>query len=110
VKNTGDGKAMALRLRGAWEEVLKKEGLSQEVEYRIRKMNNRLTPIVDKLFLKTLKGQEIILQCVKKTKVVETELNSYGEHKDRLYYSLTDLEKTYEDFIKQSYEFHITAG
>lgn len=102
-----DGKAMALELRRAWEDLLEQTELSPEVAYRIRKMIDRMTPLLEKTYLKTVKGQEMVLQCAEKTRRIQHQLNS---NKEDVYFSLTDLEKTYEDLLKRTYEFRIIAG
>lgn len=107
MKHATNGKAMALELRRAWKDLLEQAGLSSEVDYRVRKMLNRMTPLLDKTYLKTVKGQEIILECAEKTRRLQHQLNSNEEH---FYFSLTDLEKTYEDLLKKTYEFRIIAG
>ena len=107
MKNIMDGKAMALELCRSWEDLLEQTELSPEVDYRIRKMINRMTPLLNKMYLKTVKGQEMVLQCAEKTKRLQDQLNSNGEH---VYYFLTNLEKTHEDLLKKTYEFRIIAG
>ncbi len=107
MKNIMDGKAMALELCRSWEDLLEQTGLSPEVDYRIRKMINRMTPLLNKMYLKTVKGQEMVLQCAEKTRRIQHQLNS---NKEDVYFSLTDLEKTYEDLLKRTYKFRIIAG
>jgi len=107
MKNIMDGKAMALELSRAWEALLEQTRLSSEIEYRVRKMLNRMTPLLEKTYLKTVKGQEMISQCAEKTRRIQHQLNS---NKEDIYFSLTDLEKTYEDLLKRTYEFRIIAG
>ena len=107
MKNIMGGKAMALELCRSWEDLLKQAGFSPEVDYRIRKMIGRMTPLLEKTYLKTVKGQEMLLQCAEKTRRIQHQLNS---NKEDVYFSLTDLEKTYEDLLKRTYEFRIIAG
>jgi hypothetical protein len=107
MKRTGNGKVLAEELRHTWQDILEQRSLSQEVEYRIRKMMDRMTPLLGKMYLKTVKGREFILQCAEKTGRLLDHLDSNDE---QLYYILTDLEKTYEDLLKRTYEFRIKAG
>jgi hypothetical protein len=107
MKNIMGGKAMAVELSRTWETLLEQTRLSSEIEYRVRKMLNRMTPLLDKAYLKTVKGQEMILQCAEKTRRIQQQLIS---NKEDVYFSLTDLEKTYEDLLKRAYAFRIIAG
>jgi hypothetical protein len=94
-------------LSRTWESLLQVERMSAESEYRIRRLIDRALPLADKMFLKTLKGREMMLQCAEQTLLVRNELESRGV---RLYEALTELEKTYEDLLKKAYEFRIKAG
>jgi hypothetical protein len=94
-------------LSRGWEQLLQVEMMPAELEYRIRRLIDRAPPLADKMFLKTLKGREMILQCAEQTLVVRTELESGGV---RIYEALTELEKTYEDLLKKTYEFRVKAG
>jgi hypothetical protein len=81
--------------------------LFPEATYRIRKMADRVTPVVDRVYLKTLKGRETLLECIVKARRVGEHLN---RDDDLLYRLLTDLEMTCEGLLKQAYEFRIKAG
>lgn len=101
------GKVALTELSVAWETLLTLKGISREFEHRIRRMVSRATPLTDQVFLKTVKGREMIAECAKKTRLVREALNSQG---DDVYRVLTDLERTYEDFLKRVYEFRVKAG
>jgi hypothetical protein len=96
-----------IELSHAWESLLDLEGISSESGYRIRRLIDRAQPLADKMFLKTVKGREMILQCWEKTRVLRGQLESRGE---RLYSALTELERLYEELLKRAYEFRIKAG
>jgi hypothetical protein len=96
-----------LELSRSWESLLQVERMSAESEYRIRRLIDRALPLADKMFLKTLKGREMMWQCAEQTLLVRNELESGGV---RLYEALTELEKTYDDLLKKAYEFRIKAG
>jgi hypothetical protein len=101
------GKVSALELCSVWETILKEDGLSTETRYRIRKLIDRTRPLVDKMFVKTLKGREMIVECADITRVIQDHVRS---DQDRLYFLLTHLETVYEDFLKKTYEFRVKAG
>jgi predicted unusual protein kinase regulating ubiquinone biosynthesis (AarF/ABC1/UbiB family) len=90
-----------------WESLLQLKGISRELDYRIRKLISRAAPLTDKIFLKTLKGKEIIAECAEKTRAVRDKIES---GRGDVYEALTDLEKTWDDFLKRVYEFRIKAG
>lgn len=102
-----DGRVTTDRMCRLWEETLRMEGLSPEVEYRLRKLIDRTIPISEKMFVKTLKGQELITRCLAETREVQLALQSGGEV---VYLALTELEKTYEDLLKKTYDFRVKAG
>lgn len=83
------------------------EGLSPEVEYRIRKLIDRTVPLTEKMFVKTLKGRELICRCIAETHEVKRALESDDEI---VYLALTDLERTYEDLLRKTYDFRVKAG
>ncbi len=101
------GKVSALELCSLWETILEEDGLSTEVRYRFRKLIDRTTPLVDKMFVKTLKGREMLIQCADITRAIQFHLRS---DQDQLYSQLTHLETVYEDFLKKTYEFRVKAG
>jgi hypothetical protein len=94
-------------LRKACGLILARPGLSREVGYRVRKLADRVSPVADRVYLKTLKGREILLRCAEKAKIVNDHLDG---DEDLLYQLLTDLEMTCEGLLKQAYEFRIKAG
>jgi hypothetical protein len=99
--------ATLIDLAAGWENLLNLDGISAESEYRIRKLIERALPLTGKIFVKTVKGKEMMAQCAEKTRLVRDQLESRDA---RVYTALTDLEKTYEEFLKQVYEFRVKAG
>ena len=106
--NTGStGKALGLRLVHDLETILAQDGLSPEVAYRLGKISQGLLPLVDRLYLKTLKGQELLRECLEKTAALQDRLQAPAPS---LYVLLTNLETTYEDLLQKIYEFRVKAG
>jgi hypothetical protein len=99
-------KAMASELRRRWEDLLQLEGISPEVEYRIRRLADRLMPVLHKTYIKTGLGRSAILQCMAKTDIVKERIHSTNEG---LFHALTDLEKFYEDFLRTAYLYSVNA-
>lgn len=96
-----------IELSRDWESLLDLEGISSESGYRIRRLIDRAQPLADKMFLKTVKGREMVLQCSEKTRALRGQLESGSE---RLYSALTELERLYEELLKRAYEFRVKAG
>ncbi len=89
------------------EVILARPGLSPEVSYRIRKLMERVAPVSDRVYLKTLKGGETLLKCIEKAEIVGAHLDAEDES---LYRLITDLEITCEALLTVTYEFRIKAG
>ena len=64
-------------------------------------------PLVDRVYLKTLKGQELLRDCLEKTATLQGRLQAPTID---LYVLLTNLEITYEDLLQKIYEFRVKAG
>jgi hypothetical protein len=101
------GKALASELRLTWKNMAQAAGLHPEIAYRVAKLSERIAPLVDKAFLKTIKAGELLLECREKTAGFQQHLKEGGE---KTYHLLTDLERTFEDLAKRTYEFRIKAG
>jgi hypothetical protein len=99
--------ATIVNLTCGWENLLDLEGISGESEYRIRRLIERAVPLSGKMFVKTVKGKEMIAQCAEKTRVVQEELESRSAY---VYAAITELERAYEELLKQVYEFRVKAG
>jgi hypothetical protein len=101
------GRASIPELCQLLENLLSVKQLAAEVEYRIRKLLNRTVPLTDKMFPKTVKGQELIADCMKQAQGLRQCL----ECGDRdVYYALTALERTYEELASKTVEFRVKAG
>jgi hypothetical protein len=107
LKTGSNGKALGLRLVAELQALLARNGLSPEVAYRLGKIIQGLSPLLDRLYLKTLKGQELLLVCLEQTGALEDRLQAPGKD---FYLLLTSLEKTYEDLLQKIYEFRVKAG
>ena len=104
--HTKTAKAIAVDLHRTWQELLDREGLSPELDYRIGKMADRLMPVLDRTYLRSQAGHRAVLQCVEKTERFKTRLDRNGED---LFHVLTDLEKFYEDFLRMAHIYSVNA-
>ena len=94
-------------LRRDWEGLMESALLSEEATYRISKLIERSLSIEGKMFLKTLKGQDLIVQCAERTRALREELTMPG---DTVYKGLTELEECYEELLRKTSEFRVKAG
>lgn len=97
----------ALELNRLLEGLLDSGAASPEAEYRIRKLMSRTMALADKMFVKTVKGQELIAECMDQARLLQNHVGSGGQS---LYRRLTELENIYEELLKKTYEFRIKAG
>ena len=96
-----------LELRDIWESMVQMERLHPEIAYRIEKLVHRIAPLADKVFLKTVKARELLVECREKTAALQNQIESDGNN---AFYLLTNIEKTFEDLLRKTYEFRIKAG
>jgi hypothetical protein len=90
-----------------WESILCQEGLSLEVTYLLAKIWQSLLPLLDRLYLKTLKGQELLLEGLEQGRRLLDGLRVPDEN---FYLLLTDLENTYANLFQKLYEFRVKTG
>lgn len=95
-----------VRLDSNWRDMLSARQLTDEVTYRIQKLIVRLDAIGDKIFVSTLKGHEILIECLKITERFKSEQNK----PDSALRLLTRLENHMDDLVKKTHDFRIKAG
>ena len=82
-------------------------GLSEELAYRLEKLILRLDSIADKIFIKTVKAQDILFECEQLSEKLKSELN---EPQTKPLAVLTRIETQVEDLVKKTHAFRIKAG
>lgn len=105
--NTGSGKIKAQELQKLWESMVKMKRLHPEIAYRIEKLAHRIVPLADKIFLKTVRARQLLMECREKTVLLQNQIDS---HENSVFHILTNLEKTFEYLLTKTYEFRIKAG
>lgn len=90
-----------------WENILQAIELPAEIVYRVDKLTQRLDAISGKMFLKTVKAQQMLSDCVQLTQQLTSCIAPPGS---RTYYQLTNLENHFEQLVKKTYAFRIKAG
>lgn len=101
------GKIQVLELQDIWESMVQMKHLHPEIAYRIEKLIHRIAPLADKVFLKTVKARELLVECREKTAALQNQIESGGNN---AFYLLTNIEKTFEDLLRKTYDFRIKAG
>ena len=101
-----NGKGIVTQLDSSWRNILSASELTGEVTYRIQKLIVRLDAIGDKIFVSTLKGHEILIECLKITERFKSEQNK----PDSALRLLTRLENHMDDLVKKTHDFRIKAG
>jgi hypothetical protein len=101
------GKIQAQNLQKIWDSILEIEHLHPEIAYRIEKLIHRMAPLMDKIYFKTVKAHQSLAECEAQTISLRNHIESDG---DNVFLRLTNLEKTFEDLLKKTYEFRIKAG
>lgn len=107
MNNLLSGKIQALELQDIWESMVQMDHLHPEIAYRIEKLVHRIAPLADKVFLKTVKARELLIECREKTAALQNQIESDANN---AFYVLTNLEKTFEDLLRKTYDFRIKAG
>ena len=101
------GKNNIERLDSFWRDMIAANGLSEELAYRLEKLILRLDSIADKIFIKTVKAQDILFECEQLSEKFKLELD---EPQNQLLTLLTRIEDQIEDLVKKTHAFRIKAG
>ena len=101
------GKDNIERLNSVWRNMITANGLSEELAYRLEKLILRLDSIADKIFIKTVKAQDILFECEQLSEEFQSVLN--GPLNEPLVL-LTRIEMQVEDLVKKTHAFRIKAG
>jgi len=107
MNNIRSGKVRVQELQNIWESMVQMERLHPELGYRIEKLIHRIVPLADKVFLKTVKAHELLMECREKTAVLRNQIENDGNNS---FLVLTNLEKTFEVLLTKTYEFRVKAG
>jgi hypothetical protein len=101
------GKHNIERLDAAWREMIAGDGLTTELAYRLEKLILRLNSVADKIFIKTVKAQNVLLECEQLSEKFKSELRKPQNNSLVL---LTRIEVQVEDLVKETHAFRIKAG
>lgn len=101
------GKNNIERLHAVWRDMIAANGLTKELAYRLEKLILRLDSIADKIFIKTVKAQDILFECEQLSEKFKSELSK--PHNNTLIL-LTCIENQVDDLVKKTHAFRIKAG
>jgi hypothetical protein len=105
--NLSTGKNNIERLDSVWRDMIAANGLTKELAYRLEKLILRLDSIADKIFIKTVKAQDILFECEQLSEKFKSELNEPAKKPLAV---LTRIEAQVEDLVKKTHAFRIKAG
>ena len=101
------GKRNIERLDAVWRDMIAADGMTKELAYRLEKLILRLNSIADKIFIKTVKAQEVLFECEQLSEKFKSELN---KPQNKSFELLTRIEVQVEDLVKETHAFRIKAG
>ena len=101
------GKHNIERLDAVWQEMIASDGLTNELAYRLEKLTLRLNSVIDKIFIKTVKAQDVLFDCEQLTENFKSELK---KPQNKALELLTRIEVQVEDLVKETHAFRIKAG
>jgi hypothetical protein len=101
------GKSIIVHLNSIWREIIASEKPSNEIIYRLEKLIRRLDTLADKIFIKTVKGHDILLKCLRLTEQFQLNINAQREADFLL---LTCIEACVDGLVRKTHDFRIKAG
>lgn len=102
-----NAKTVSRELGSVWRSIAATKDLTVEFSYRLDKLCQRLDSIADKIFMKTVKAQHILIECSQLTGQFTTELDKSHDVALRL---LTQIEGHMDRLVRDTHEFRIKAG
>lgn len=107
MSSLSNGKHVIQRLNSIWREIVANREPSREIAYRLEKLRLLLDVVVDKIFIKTVKARDMLMECMQLTERFQAELDRHVGTEFRL---LTRLERRMDELVRKTYEFRVKAG
>lgn len=107
MSSLSNGKRVIQRLNKIWRDIIANGEPNREAGYRMQKLSTRLAAVVDKIFIKTVKARDLLLECLQLTEQFQSELDRNASTNYEL---LTRLERCVDDLVRKTYEFRVKAG
>ena len=104
-----NGKNTIRKLKAIWCEMIAAGTPAAEIEYRIKKLIFRLDVVADKIFIKTVKAQQMLRECIRLTEQFQATSAASAQTAAALVL-LTRLEDRVEAIVKETHEFRVKAG
>lgn len=95
------------RLYRLWETIIDAQAAKPEIAYRVGKLIHKLDTIADKMFVKTVKAQNMLDACGQMTQQLTPQLDPL---KDGAFHLLTELETHFDELVTLTHEFRVKAG
>jgi hypothetical protein len=102
-----NGKDVIRRLTAIWRDIVARGEASGETGYRMQKLSRRLDAVMEKMFIKTVKARDLLMECLQLTEQVKVELDRHASTDFKL---LTRLEHCVDELVRKTYEFRVKAG
>lgn len=107
MSSLSNGKHVIQRLHAIWREIMANGEPTREIGYRLQKLSLRLDVVVDKIFIKTVKASDMLMECMQLTEQFQAELDRHARTDFRL---LTRLERRLDELVRKTFEFRVKAG
>ena len=107
MSSLSNGKRVIQRLSSIWQDIVTNGTRSRETIYRMQKLTLRLDTVVDKIYIKTVKARDLLLECLQLTEQFQIELDRHASTDFKL---LTRLERCVDELVCKTYEFRVKAG
>ncbi len=107
MKQLPAGKNLLHQLLATWEDLLARLEPVSEVAYRLTRLHQTLAPLADRLYLKTIRGRELLQDCQSQTEALGSRLAAPDLG---FYRRLTALEDTVALLQREIHEFRVKAG
>jgi hypothetical protein len=101
------GKGTITHLNLIWRKIINTGTPSGEIVYRLDKLILKLDVIADKIFVKTVKADHILLNCLQLTEQFQSKINT---HRRAALLELTRLEACVDSLVRKAHDFRIKAG
>lgn len=104
---SASGKALLQELLAAWDDLQRRLDPASEVAYRFHRLSQTLAPLADRLYLKTVKGRELLWDCQRQTATLKEHLATLEPD---FFRRLTALEDAVARLQREVHEFRVKAG
>jgi len=102
-----NGKHIIQELEANWRDMITAMAPTGEIAYRVKRLILRLQVVTDKIYIKTIKARDMLLECTRLSEQFSDQLN---RSQDQALQLLTRIEGRVDELVKNAHEFRIKAG